>query len=137
MHTFKEIKTVLFADDDADERSLFENIYQNRKDIFLLPSLLNGSDVVNKLSALNDSELPDLIILDQNMPLMTGKQTLSFIKSNERLARIPVCICSTYADDQLVEDCVRLGAYKVSSKPITDAEYQIMMDGFLNYFDGI
>ena len=136
MKTVRDKKKVLFADDDADERSLFEDVYQKRKDIIVLPSLVNGSDVVQKLNTLDDSELPDLIILDQNMPLMTGKQTLSFIKSNERLSRIPVCICSTYADHQLVEDCVRLGAYKVSSKPITEAEYHRMMDNFLNAFDG-
>lgn len=132
-----EIKKVLFADDDADERTLFENIYQGRKDIQVLPTLLNGSDVIKKLTALDDSELPDLIILDQNMPLMNGKQTLSFIKSNEKWSKIPVCICSTYADHQLVEDCVKLGAYKVASKPITEAEYQKMMDAFLNVFDAV
>jgi CheY-like chemotaxis protein len=126
----------LFADDDADERELFENVYQNRKDIQLLPTLVNGSDVMKKLNALHDTELPDLIILDQNMPLLNGKQTLELIKSNARFLQIPVCICSTYADHQLVEDCVRLGAYKVSSKPITDAEYQRMMDNFLTALDG-
>jgi CheY-like chemotaxis protein len=136
VNTVKEKKKVLFADDDADERSLFEDVYQKRKDIIVLPSLINGSDVIQKLNSLDDSELPDLIILDQNMPLMTGKQTLSFIKSNKRFSRIAVCICSTYADHQLVEDCVRLGAYKVSSKPITETEYHRMMDNFLNAFDG-
>jgi CheY-like chemotaxis protein len=132
----KNIKKVLFADDDADERDLFENVYQKRNDIVLLPSLINGSDVIEKLNASDDSDLPDLIILDQNMPLMTGKQTLTLIKSSKRLSGIPVCICSTYADHQLVEDCVRLGAYKVTSKPITEAEYHRMMDNFLNAFDG-
>jgi CheY-like chemotaxis protein len=130
------IKRVLFADDDADERALFERAYKSRKDIMLLPGSLNGSDVIKKLdSTLNDSDLPDLIILDQNMPLLTGKQTLSLIKSTERYSKIPVCICSTYADNQLVEDCMRLGAFKVASKPITDAEYQKMMDSFLNVFE--
>ena len=136
IQTVRKIKKILFADDDADERILFENIYQGRKDIQVLPTLLNGSDVIKKLNTLDDHELPDLIILDQNMPLMNGKQTLSFIKSNEKWSKIPVCICSTYADHQLVEDCVRLGAYKVTSKPITEAEYQKMMDNFLNVFEG-
>jgi CheY-like chemotaxis protein len=132
----KNIKKVLFADDDADERALFESVYQKRSDIRLLPTLVNGSDVIKTLNALQETELPDLIILDQNMPLLSGKQTLEQIKSNERFLQIPVCICSTYADHQLVEDCVRLGAFKVSSKPLTDAEYHRMMDNFLSAFDG-
>lgn len=132
MNALKDVKKVLFADDDADERDLFKNAYQGRNDIILLPCSFNGSDVIKRLNGtLKDSDLPDLIILDQNMPLMNGKQTLTFIKSNARYAKIPVCICSTYADSKLVEDCVGLGAYKVSSKPITESEYQEMMDGFL------
>jgi CheY-like chemotaxis protein len=130
------IKKVLFADDDADERILFESVYQKRRDIILLPSSVNGSDVIKKLNRSHDQDLPDLIILDQNMPLMTGKQTLTFIKSNDRFSKIPVCICSTYADQQLMDDCLKLGAYKVASKPLTDAEYQRMMNDFLSVFDG-
>jgi CheY-like chemotaxis protein len=131
-----DIKRVLFADDDADERDLFESAYQGRTDIVILPTLENGSEVIHKLSnTLDDRDLPDMIILDQNMPLMTGKQTLAFLKSNKRFSDIPVCICSTYADDRLVQDCTRLGAYKISSKPITESEYQKMMDYFMTFFE--
>jgi CheY-like chemotaxis protein len=127
-----DIKRVLFADDDADERDLFESAYQDRTDIVILPSLENGSEVIQMLNSItDDDDLPDIIILDQNMPLMTGKQTLAFLKSHKRYGKIPVCICSTYADDRLIEDCTKLGAFKISSKPITDEEYQQMMDRFL------
>lgn len=135
MKPSQDIKRVLFADDDADERALFESAYQNRNDIELLPCLENGSEVIQCLERIaNDYDLPDIIILDQNMPLMTGKQTLTFLKSNSRYTQIPVCICSTYADHKLVEDCTRLGAYKIFSKPITEQEYHAMMDHFLGAF---
>lgn len=128
-------KRILLADDDVDDRMLFESAYRNRTDISLLPMALNGSEVIERLqSILNKQELPDLIILDQNMPRMTGKQTLLWIKADQRYAHIPVCVCSTYADHLLTVDCLRLGAYKVSSKPITTEEYEKMMNDFLGYF---
>jgi CheY-like chemotaxis protein len=131
----EEKKKILLADDDADDRALFESAYENHADIELLPSVLNGADVIDFLNNIRDSkDLPDLIILDQNMPLMNGKQTLSFLKASDRYSEIPVCICSTYADHQLTEDCLKLGAYKVSSKPITFEDYQQMMDDFLTIF---
>jgi CheY-like chemotaxis protein len=131
----QDIKRVLFADDDADERALFENVYQSRSDIELLPCLENGSEVIQTLDQIeDDGHLPDIIILDQNMPLMTGKQTLAYLKSSSRYAHIPVCICSTYADHKLVEDCTKLGAYKILSKPVTEEEYHAMMDHFLGAF---
>ena len=128
-------KKILLADDDQDDRMLFEIAYKDRSDIILLPSAHNGAEVVKKLDACIDTtEFPDLIILDQNMPQMTGKQTLAFLKSSPRYSKIPVCICSTYADHQLTVDCLKLGAYKVSSKPITSEEYQKMMNDFLMVF---
>jgi CheY-like chemotaxis protein len=126
---------ILLADDDGDDRFLFEHAYAKRRDVtILLPGLVNGKEVIDMLNKTNeDGDLPDLIILDHNMPLMNGKQTLTLLKSSPRFASIPVCIYSTYADKSLVDSCLKLGAYKVASKPITEAEYQTMLDDFLSY----
>lgn len=126
-------KKILLADDDLDDRMLFETAYKTRDDIILLPAALSGIEVMERLET--GIELPDLIILDQNMPQVTGKQTLLQLKLDERFKDIPVCICSTYADHQLTVDCLKLGAYKVSSKPITHAEYHKMMNDFLSVFN--
>jgi CheY-like chemotaxis protein len=128
-------KKILLADDDIDDRMLFESAYKDRRDIIILASALNGAEVIERLENISDeADLPDLIILDQNMPKMTGKQTLTFLKADHRYSHIPVCVCSTYADHQLTVDCLELGAYKVSSKPITHEEYQKMMNDFLGFF---
>lgn len=124
----------MLADDDVDDRMLFESAYKDRNDIIILPSAVNGAEVIERLENAETTELPDLIILDQNMPQLTGKQTLTILKGDERYAEIPVCICSTYADHVLTVDCMKLGAYKVSSKPITNEEYQKMMNDFLGFF---
>ncbi len=135
MNNTRDVKKVLIADDDADDRFFFEKAYVNRRDIQLLATLVTGAEVIDLLDATkNDKDLPDLIILDHNMPLMNGKQTLTFLKSSKRYSRIKVCICSTYADHQLTEDCMNLGAFKVASKPITEEEYQLMMNDFLIAF---
>ena len=127
-------RKILLADDDVDDRMLFEAAYRDRQDIIILSSAINGAEVITRLENSFDDELPDLIILDQNMPKLTGKQTLTILKADERFAHIPVCVCSTYADHVLTVDCLRLGAYRVSSKPITHEEYQKMMNDFLGYF---
>jgi CheY-like chemotaxis protein len=128
-------KKILFADDDIDDRMFFESAYKERSDVIILPIALNGVEVIQRLETTVDLEKwPDLIILDQNMPRMTGKQTLLHLKSQEKFSHIPVCICSTYADHILTVDCLKLGAFRVSSKPITSEEYQKMMNDFLDYF---
>lgn len=127
-------KKILLADDDIDDRMLFEAAYKDRSDIVILPCALSGVEVLERLDNASSQDLPDLIILDQNMPKLTGKQTLQKLKSIAKYAHIPICICSTYADHQLLIDCLKLGAYRVSSKPITDDEYQKMMNDFMGFF---
>jgi CheY-like chemotaxis protein len=125
-------KKILLVEDDADDRLLFETFFADRTDISLLRPAINGLELMEYLmNVSNDSDLPDLIVLDQNMPKMNGKQTLSFLKSSPRYSKIPVVIYSTYTDNTLVVDCRKLGADLVVVKPIDDNGYQKMMDDFL------
>jgi CheY-like chemotaxis protein len=98
----------------------------------LLPSLENGIDLIRYLQDLSTEDLPHLIVLDQNMPKMNGKQTLAFLKSDPRYANIATVIYSTYTDNNLVHECLRLGAGRVATKPIDHVGYQQMMDDFLS-----
>lgn len=123
---------VLLVEDDSDDTELFYIFFSGRKDISILRALNNGLELIEYLMGLeSDDELPDLIVIDQNMPLMNGIQTLQFLKSHDRFARIPAVIYSTYADDSLIVDGQKLGAGAVATKPVDDEGYQKMMDDFL------
>jgi len=123
---------VILVEDDSDDRDLFVTFFSDRKDVMLLPAVTNGLELIEYLQNVkSDSDLPHLIVLDQNMPMMNGKQTLQFLKNNARFSRIPAVIYSTYTDTNLVIECKNLGASMVASKPIDDAGYQKMMDDFL------
>jgi len=120
------------VEDDEDDKDLFSIFFANRKDIRLLPPVGNGLELIEYLDNANsEDELPNLIILDQNMPKMNGKQTLQFLKSSVRFSQIPTVVYSTYADSGLVGDCKKLGAIMVAVKPIDLEGYQKMMDDFL------
>ncbi|MGC3947809.1 MAG: response regulator [Chryseolinea sp.] len=130
------VKRIVLVEDDVDDRELFFSFLSKRKDIVLLPPSGNGLELIDFLKSIeSDDGLPDLIVLDQNMPKMNGKQTLSFLKSEERYARIPTVIYSTYTDTTLIADCMKLGAEMVAIKPIDSNGYHKMMDDFLQVFD--
>jgi CheY-like chemotaxis protein len=125
-------KTVLLAEDDPDDRELFAFFYADRQDIIVLPPVSNGLELVDYLSGIAPGDkLPDLIVLDQNMPRMNGKQSLMFIKSTDRFSSIPTVIYSTYTDSNLVLECTKLGATMVALKPMDHDGYKKMMDDFL------
>lgn len=122
---------VLLVEDDPDDRDLFTIFFSSRHDISLMQAVSNGLELVDYLFTTPDTDLPDLIVLDQNMPMMNGKQTLQFLKSHSRFAHIPIVVYSTYADTNLINDCKTLGAGMVAVKPIDNDGYQKMMDDFL------
>ena len=127
---------ILLAEDDADDQMLFNDYLKERNDILILPVAENGEEVIELLNATeNDKDLPDLIILDQNMPKRNGLQTLQFLKETDRFSRIPVVFYSTYADHQLVTACTHNGAVAVVTKPITKEGYDEMIDAFLQVID--
>jgi len=125
-------KKVILVDDDLDDCELFLTFFANRKDIYVLPPLLNGIELIDYLEKIKSADdLPNLIILDQNMPKMNGKQTLAFLKSKKRYAKISAVVYSTYTDSALITDCTQLGADMVATKPIDNEGYQKMMDDFM------
>jgi CheY-like chemotaxis protein len=126
------VRKIILVEDDPDDRELFTLFYSPRGDLQLLPSVENGIELINYLQNVpKDQGLPDLIVLDQNMPKMNGRQTLQYLKSNDRYAAIPTVIYSTYTDTNLVNECIKLGANMVAVKPIDNEGYQKMMDDFL------
>jgi CheY-like chemotaxis protein len=123
------IKKVLLADDDEDDRLLFEEVFQGlSSNQYKLECVDNGLSVLSALSRVSeDGDLPLLIILDQNMPLMSGKETLMNLKSSTHYHHIPVIIYSTYNDKNFIDECHRMGAASVESKPDTYEGYMAMI----------
>jgi CheY-like chemotaxis protein len=120
---------ILLAEDDIDDQQFFSDFMQTRHDVQLLPIVENGESLIELLDSIrNNNELPDIILLDQNMPKMNGLQTLQHLKNSERYAHIPVSIYSTYTDESLIKNGSALGACTVLSKPFTKEGYEKMIE---------
>ncbi len=124
-------KSVLLADDDIDDREMFEEILSDNNQVELVGSVENGQELLSFLTN-GEGQLPDLIVLDHNMPKMNGIQTLEALKKNERYQHIPVVIFSTYCDNKLLSECTNLGAAMVFTKPSSFDEYEQMITAFLD-----
>lgn len=126
------IKKILLADDDADDREIFVRVLGNKENVSLINTFENGKEVIEFLETVSEPEhLPNLIILDHNMPKMNGTETLSLLKSHDRFSDINVVIYSTYSDNKMRETCRELGAAMVLSKPSSMKEYEATIDKFL------
>lgn len=120
---------VLLAEDDGDDQQFFLSFLKDRADIELLPVAENGEELLSYLEA--KADLPDAIILDQNMPKCNGLQTLTLLKSDDRYAQIPVMIYSTFADENLQRQSKDSGAILLMAKPSTFNGYNNLIDELL------
>ena len=125
-------KKILLVDDDIDDRLIFEEILREMDDDSLLVHAENGFEMVALLEKTKEEDLPDMIILDQNMPKMTGKESLIFLKESMRYRHIPTIIYSTYQVKDFFRECLELGAQDVVAKPDTMQAYREMIEHFLN-----
>src|SRR5947207_816174 len=83
---------VLVVDDDVDlHLTLIETLEAFG---YRVLSAFNGLEAMELLSHLD--EKPGLIVLDWMMPMMNGEQTLCALKSDEKLAMIPVVVLSAH-----------------------------------------
>lgn len=74
-------------------------------------------NAVDALSMLDKTQkLPICIFLDINMPVMNGFTVLMHIKSNPKLANIPVIMYSTTRNEKEAEKCMDLGAHRFLRK---------------------
>lgn len=104
-----EYKTILFIDDDQDEHLLIEEAILDKDE-----ALLNFNFYFSARTALDHLESglirPELIVLDINMPLMTGIDFLRELKKTSRFNYIPVVMHSTTIDLKTRQVCEDLGA---------------------------
>jgi len=89
----------------------------------LAPYDCDVNEASNGFNALFQMEkgLPDLLLLDVNMPIMGGLEMLGMLKSQPALAAIPVIILASPADHTVSAELAALGIAGTLMKPFTPA----------------
>jgi CheY-like chemotaxis protein len=106
---------IFLADDDEDDRLIFEEAISEISDVM---RLVKAQDGLKLLQMLTESiKLPDIIFLDLNMPFQSGKETLKAIRSNKGYQHIPVVIYSTSANPSDIEETFQAGGSLYLEKP--------------------
>lgn len=70
-----------------------------------------------KASRCNQSERPDLVLLDINLPLLNGDEVLEWIRSDDSFKDLPVIVLSSSFSTSDIEKMQRFGANDYVTKP--------------------
>ena len=120
---------ILLADDDAVDRELFAEALKSTRVKYKLNEVEGGEEVFSHLN--NNTQKPDIIILDLNMPVKDGRQTLRELKADKNFKLIPVVILSTSNSHFDVHYSYENGASLFLTKPHSFHDLVEMLDNLL------
>ena len=110
---------LMMVDDDEDDRLMFKEAMEETRLLCDLRTAVDGRDLIDQLRACSANDLPDLILLDLNMPRMDGREALQEIKADESLRSIPIVIMTTSSAEEDIIRSYDSGASSFVPKPVT------------------
>ena len=128
----KTTNRIVFADDDADDRLLVQEAFEENNAAYKLDLVEDGIGLMAYLD--NNETNPSLILLDINMPRKDGTQVLAEIKSNVRWRHIPVIMFTTSKSPEDVRKCYDLGANSFIVKPSSFQDLLNVTDIIVKYW---
>ena len=111
---------ILFIDDDEALVTIFTAALT--KEGFQVVAANTGQEGINKAT----TEAPNLILLDQVLPDLSGNDILKQLKLDEKTKNIPVIILSNFSQEELVKEAINQGAvdyvfkYQVEPKDVIE-----------------
>jgi two-component system, chemotaxis family, chemotaxis protein CheY len=130
MTTPKKIR-VMIADDESHVRKLIKTVLLSMN-CEVVGEATNGRDAVEMFKTLK----PNILMLDINMPLKSGKEALADII--KRYSNAFVIMMTSLSDKETLEDCIKLGASGFIRKDIDiDEMKEIIRKTWQTYKDAI
>ncbi|MCW3112763.1 MAG: response regulator containing a CheY-like receiver domain and an DNA-binding domain protein [Segetibacter sp.] len=114
--TVSSLFKIIIADDDSDDVQLTKDCFVENKLPVQINEAYDGQVLLDHLKA-DTKNLPQLILLDLNMPRKGGFEALEEIKNDDALRKIPVVIFSTSTAQKDIEKAYELGASCFITKP--------------------
>ncbi len=118
----EHVQIVMVEDDEGHARLIEKNIRRAGVSNEILP-FVNGTEAVKFLFGTDGTGVSNrgramLIMLDLNLPDMSGVDILKRVKENEHLKRTPVVVLTTTDDEREIKRCYDLGANVYITKPV-------------------
>jgi CheY-like chemotaxis protein len=119
----KLIKILLIEDNEGDIL-LTREALQDSKITNTVNVIRDGEAAINFfLNLVNKEELPDLILLDINLPKKSGHEVLVYLKNNEKYKQIPVIILTTSSSERDITLSYKNYANCFITKPMDVTEF--------------
>ena len=122
------LRTLLYVEDDPANLKLVEKIIARRPELRLLTAVNGNSGIeIARVSQ------PEVILMDINLPDISGFKALEILRSDPATARIPVIALSGNAMPVNIESGLEAGFFRYLTKPINLSEFMDALDLALEF----
>lgn len=125
VHTQAPEKDVVLVVEDNIAMNTF--IKEAIEDEFTVITAFNGEEGLK----LAEKHLPDCILTDIMMPLMSGDQLVSEVRKNPAMDKIPILLLTAKADDDIKVQLLRNGAQDYISKPFNSQDVKARISNMI------
>ena len=108
---------IFLIEDDADDIELLEVSLKDNNVEYKMDVVMEGDKVQEYLR--NCKRLPNIIVMDFNLPRVHGREIIKQIKSNEDFKKIPLVVLTTSTAKEDIEYSYKMGADSFITKPTT------------------
>jgi len=130
--------TILSIEDNRPDFELLKKGLLRVQDLSLnIINVSNGEDALRylyKKPPFQEAILPTLILLDINLPTVSGEEILEVIKTNRNLKKIPVIIISTSDAERDINECYKKHANSYITKTFDINELFSKIEAMVNYW---
>jgi len=126
------VRTCLYVEDSEANLMLVQQLVARRDDVKLLSATsgLRGVEMAQ-------DEHPDVIMMDINLPGLSGLEALRLLRADPSTARTPISAVSSNAYPKQIEECLREGFFRYLTKPFKLDEFNKAIDDMLLYSNKI
>ena len=137
-------RRILLAEDDAGHVALIKRALTRANIDCRVDVVGNGAEVIDYLFGRGQERqptaMPDLVLLDLNMPEMNGRQVLQVlrrVRSRDGLTLPPVVVLTASDDDADINDSYKLGAQSFIRKPVDHGRFTEAVQQTTRYWLGL
>lgn len=121
-------KVVLLVEDDEDNRDLVQFVLMRSKIDIKLVIAENGEEAI----AMAREQMPDLILMDMQMPVMDGWTAVPLLKADAKTKEIPVIAFTAQAKPEDLARTQEIGCIDHFTKPMDPEELLVLIRKHLN-----
>lgn len=128
---------ILLVEDNSGDEFLILDAFEQASYPHTIEVARNGEAAIARLApppGEDAPDLPDLVLLDLNLPRLDGRDVLRAIKSKAELRHIPVLMLTTSSAPRDVQDCYDLHANSFLTKPFRVEEYENIVESIGSFW---